>query len=138
MKAAQRSAFTSTSRLSAGASLTIAALLGLYGTYRLVHSQPADSDFLIEIGTVSDVSSDPRDRPGKTERRTQAFNDDEKHQQYVKQIRDAEQADKVPLLPRPDLEHGLTAPLRALMSWFLGGIPACPCALGRRVSAVWI
>ena len=102
MKAGQRPALSSTSRLSAGASLTIAALLGLYGTYRLVHTEPADRDVFLDIGPGAILNSDaPRDRPGRTERRTTAYNNDEKHQRYVSQIRDAEKEDKVrpPHLP---------------------------------------
>ncbi len=110
MKAGQRPGLSSSSRLSAGASLTIAALLGLYGTYRLVHTEPADGDVLIDVGPVAGASSDgPRDRPGRTERRTTAYNDDEKHQRYVSQIRGAEKEDKV--RPAPT-SHARRAPPR--------------------------
>ena len=96
MKAVGRPGLASNQRLSVGASLTIAALLGLFGTYRLVYRESADDDFLIDLGSATYLSSDgPRERPGKTERRTEAFNGDEKHRQYVKQIRDAEKEDKV-------------------------------------------
>ena len=96
MKASQRPGLSSSSRLSAGASLTIAALLGLYGTYRLVHTEPADGDILLDIDPGAGLASDsPRDRPGRAERRTSAYNDDEKHQRYVSQIREAEKDDKV-------------------------------------------
>ena len=96
MKTGNRPPLASNQRLSVGPSLTIAVLLGLYGTYRLFYRAPADDDFLIEIGSATDLTSDgPRERPGKTERRTKAYNDDDKHQQYVKQIRDAEREDKV-------------------------------------------
>ena len=108
MKAANRVSLASNQRLSVGASLTIAALLGLYGTYRLVYRAPADDDFLIDIGDLTDLTNGrPRQRPGKTERRSQAFHDDGKHQQYVKQIRRAEKEDKVgqPYPPRSPYLH---------------------------------
>ena len=109
MKAGQRPGLSSSSRLSAGASLTIAALLGLYGTYHLIHREPADGDVLIDIVPGVLLNSDgPPDRPGRTERRTQAYNDNDKHQRYVSQIRDAEKADKVwPAPPSNPMHAGL-------------------------------
>jgi hypothetical protein len=104
MKAVGRPGLASNQRLSVAASLTIAALLGLFGTYRLVYRAPQDTDFLIDLGSATDFSSDgPRERPGKTQRRTEAYNDDEKHQQYVKYIRTAEKEDKVGI-PQPLLK----------------------------------